>query len=193
MSTVIILNGPPGCGKDTIGNLFADREHYMSLSFKGRMFDIAAASLGMDKALFMENYESRPWKETPRDEWSGKSVRDLMIATSENFMKPFFGEDIFGKIVCSDIRKLRPFVRSFIMTDGGFQAEVDALVKDGNNVILVHMHREGCSFEGDSRDYVQTPMIEKTYTLINDSSMEAAVDALTRIVYEHEGMRTGKY
>lgn len=193
MATVIVLNGPPGCGKDTIGKLFAEKEGYYLLSFKNRMFSIAAASLGMDVSEFLEKYEDREWKESPRVEWGGKSIRDFMIHISEAYMKPFFGKDVFGNFISSDINKLRPFIREFVMTDGGFASEVESLVKNGNDVILVHMHREGCSFKGDSRTYVQTPMIDKTYTLTNDSSMEAAVDALTRIVYEHKGLRTGTY
>nr|CAK6596967.1 unknown function [Klebsiella phage vB_Kpn_K2alpha62] len=46
MKNVIILNGAPGIGKDTIAEIIARKWDYKILSFKSPMFDIARSMLG---------------------------------------------------------------------------------------------------------------------------------------------------
>lgn len=184
MRRVVILNGPPGCGKDTIGAFAADDWGFATLSFKQPMYAIAAATIGMPLEEFMQNYNNREWKEQKHAGWDNKSVRDLMIAVSESFVKPFYGNDYFGRNVAFQINSMAPFVRDYIITDGGFYSEVDALVKEGIDVYIVHMFREGCTFEGDSRNYIvhpETTMME----LYNNGTIEETLHELTRMLKTH--------
>ncbi|MCS5736981.1 DEAD/DEAH box helicase family protein, partial [Herbiconiux daphne] len=147
MSQIIILNGPIGCGKDTVGVAFAEREGWEFTAFKDPMFRIAATTLGMDFHEFIESYQDREWKDSPNEKLNGRTVRELMIHISETYIKPFLGSDYFGQQAADYIRR-RPWQRHFIFGDGGFSPEVEALITAGHDVILVHMYRDGCTFEG---------------------------------------------
>lgn len=192
---VVILNGPPGCGKDTIANSWLEktlgndefRPHVKA--FKEPMYRVAAAALGLPLHEFMELYNDREWKEHNRPEWGGKSVRDLMIATSENYLKPMFGETCMGKLAVSSIQQRIPSQNDVIVfSDGGFKAEVEELEKHFH-VRVVQILRDGCSFEGDSRSYIEGTNLP-TYLLFNDRSVEEAVEDLEWII---EGTRRGLY
>lgn len=192
---VVILNGPPGCGKDTIANSWSEktlgndefRPHVKA--FKEPMYRVAAAALGLPLHEFMELYNDREWKEHNRPEWGGKSVRDLMIATSESYLKPMFGETCMGKLAVSSIQQRIPSQNDVIVfSDGGFKAEVEELEKHFH-VRVVQILRDGCSFEGDSRSYIEGTNLP-TYLLFNDRSVEEAVEDLEWII---EGTRRGLY
>lgn len=192
---VVILNGPPGCGKDTIANSWLEktfgndefRPHVKA--FKEPMYRVAAAALDLPLHEFMELYNDREWKEHNRPEWGGKSVRDLMIATSESYLKPMFGETCMGKLAVSSIQQRIPSQNDVIVfSDGGFKAEVEELEKHFH-VRVVQILRDGCSFEGDSRSYIEGTNLP-TYLLFNDRSVEEAVEDLEWII---EGTRRGLY
>lgn len=184
---VVILNGPPGCGKDTIANAWLEktvgntefRPHVKA--FKEPMYRVAAAALGLPLYEFMELYNDREWKEYSRPKWGGKTVRDLMIATSEDYLKPMFGDTCMGKLAVSSIQQRIPTQNDVIVfSDGGFKAEVEEL-EEHFHVQVVQILRDGCTFEGDSRSYIEGSQ-RNTYYLVNDSTVEDAVDYLNWIV-----------
>ena len=158
MAKIIILNAPPGSGKDTIGNMVEiwSREHVVKMSFKAPMFEIALAILGShDYGKFLDAYNDREHKEKPLDILSGKTPREFMIWISEDVIKPQFGKQYFGKRFNQEARKS---VYPIICTDGGFPDEVIALIEAGHNVQVCRLHRENFTFEGDSRNYIQLPI-----------------------------------
>ncbi|AFR52063.1 hypothetical protein ECBP2_0030 [Escherichia phage ECBP2] len=181
---VVILNGPPGCGKDTIANSWLEktlgndefRPHVKA--FKEPMYRVAAAALGLPLHEFMELYNDREWKEHNRPEWGGKSVRDLMISTSENYLKPMFGDTCMGKLAVSSIQQQQLLGQNdvIVFSDGGFKAEVEELEKHFD-VRVIQIYRDGCTFEGDSRSYIEGTNLS-TYLLFNDGSVEEAVEYL---------------
>lgn len=180
----VILNGPPSSGKDTICVMAAEMWGFASLEFKDPIYEIAATTLGMTKQDFLAKYKDREWKETKRQEWGNRSVRDLMISISEDYIKPFFGKEYFGNKVVKTMESMAPFVRDYIFSDGGFYSETDALIKAGVDVYIVHLYREGCSFEGDSRDYVYHPDAT-TIELQNNGTLEETLETLTRMLKDY--------
>ena len=188
MSKIIILNGPIGCGKDTVGQAFAEREGFEFTSFKEPMFRIAASTMGYSYDDFLEMYQNREWKESPNSQLGGRTVRELMIHISEVYVKPFLGQDYFGQQALRYINQ-RPWQSDFIFGDGGFPAEINVLAEAGHEVVLVHMYRDGCTFEGDSRSYVLTNAVPRIDTLTNNGTVEDAVDALGRILDSYEDQR----
>lgn len=188
MSKVIILNGPIGCGKDTVGEAFANREGFELTCFKEPMFRIAATTLGLDYHEFEEMYRDREWKESPNEKLNGHTVRELMIQISEEYIKPFLGQDYFGQQAAEFIRR-RPWQDRFLFADGGFSNEINVLAEAGHEVILVHMYRDGCTFTNDSRSYVLTNSVPRIYTLTNNGTVEEAVDELGRIFDHYEDSR----
>ena len=75
-----------------------------------------------------------------------------MIWISEDVIKPRFGNGYFGKRFAEDAEVNDIPV---ICTDGGFPDEIIELIRGGHEVKLCRLHREGYTFEGDSRDYIR--------------------------------------
>lgn len=153
MKRAIILNGAPGAGKDTIGCIMADTyEQVRLVSFKSPMFQIAKAMLGeTNYEYFLFLYEDRRYKEEPADILNGKSPRQFMIWISEEVIKPQFGNDYFGLRAAQKIKESDGLV---VIIDGGFPEETQAIINQGIEVKLCRIHREGCTFAGDSRSHL---------------------------------------
>lgn len=155
MSKIIILNGPAGVGKDTIGNALAADYNCIPTSFKRPMFEIAASILGArDFSKFITAYDDRDQKEQPQSFLGGKTCREFMIWISETVVKPLFGKQQFGKLMSEHIRLCDEGFQ-FVCTDGGFPDEVIRLVEVGHDVTLVRLFMDGKTFAGDSRDYIR--------------------------------------
>lgn len=155
MSKIIILNGPAGVGKDTIGNALVIDYSCVQVSFKRPMFGIAASMLGATNfSKFMKAYDDRNQKEKPQVFLGGKTCREFMIWISENVVKPLFGNQHFGKLM-SEYIELCDEGLQFVSTDGGFPDEVIRLVEDGHDVTIVRLFMDGKTFDGDSRNYIR--------------------------------------
>lgn len=152
---IIILNGPPGCGKDTIAAyLTGHRYAAVKASFKQPMFDIAFSMLGVYRYdEFIDLYNDREQKEKPQAILQGKSPRQFMIWISEEVMKPAFGEQYFGNRMVEQVHEMYRDL-AVVISDGGFHEEIKPLVKAGHEVHICRLHREGFTFDGDSRNYI---------------------------------------
>ncbi len=150
---LIVLNGPPHVGKDTIAKIFVDREGYAELTFKDQLISAAIAVARIDRETWRGRYEDRQLKEEPWGRLGGLSQRQYLIKVSEEWVKPLFGRDWFGKCLAATAAEMLD--DEIIVSDGGFPEEVLAVAaQSGHEVHLVRLHRPGYTFEGDSRDYV---------------------------------------
>lgn len=187
---VIILNGPPGVGKDALAKFGGLRFNATHLSFKGPMFEIAHGMLG-DRGFnaMMSAYNERSRKELPMYTLSGLSPREFMIHISEDVVKPLFGNGHFGVLLCDKIKSIKGRV---IISDGGFQDEIESVVRRlplDTRVNLFRLHRNGFSFEGsgDSRSYINIPgLISDRYrefdlTLV-DGCVMSALDEIAKFM-----------
>lgn len=166
--TIVLINAPAGTGKDTIGKALVE-EGFAPEAFKAPLFWLVPEAMEMNSWDFAFNYEDKiGWKDDKSGVYGlpvGKSVRDLMIHTSENFIKPFFGKDYFGRSLARRIKEEEDtlgYKIYWVITDGGFDAEVFALINEfGHRVRIVQVEREGHrSFEGDSRDWLNVAGVE---------------------------------
>jgi dephospho-CoA kinase len=145
---IIILNGPPGSGKDTAARYLAQKGGTIQ-SFKEPIHRVTADLLDMSYDFYLSRYEQLKANGI-RLQYGALLFTDLRqwyIHYSENIMKPIYGKDIFG------LMAKKRLVDVNIFSDGGFQEEVDALGK----VTLVHIHREGHTFKNDSRGWLPNP------------------------------------
>lgn len=157
--SIFLLNGPPRSGKDTAAKYLEQRYSGKLLKFAEPIKRaVTAIYHGGNRAEF-DKYDTPELKDTPQAVYFGKTCREVQIAVSENFLKPFHGDKgIFGKILALEIDRQLPRYQEgpYFISDSGFRGEAEILVdKYGScNVFLVRIHRESHSFKGDSRDYI---------------------------------------
>ena len=184
---VIILNGAPSSGKDTIAKLFKDQINFEHMEVKAELFKIALQLSGISHGDWFERYDNREnnFKEQPWDRLGGLSQREFLIKISEEWMKPVFGNHIFGKKAAESVMLLNDDSVA-VFSDGGFQDELNAMVQElgEDNILLVRLHREGCSFVNDSRSHLSH---KHEIDIYNDLSVSSAA---TTIHYEY-GMKIG--
>lgn len=153
---VIILNGAPSTGKDTIAFSLQEALHFEKKEVKQELFKIALSISGISDEEWFDRYDNRSHnlKEASWDKLGGLSQREFMIKISEDWMKPVFGNDIFGIKAAESV--LNSDEEIFIFSDGGFKEELDAMSRllGEDNVLLIRLHRDGCSFKNDSRTHL---------------------------------------
>lgn len=180
---VIILNGPPGCGKDTIARLLCEVAPVLQGEFKAVLYDETANLLSsiiysIDPAHDLihpyevrDRNEDRALKELP---WiGGLSVRRWLQITSEMVCKKDHGQDYFGRRA-ADIWYGKYI--HHVISDGGFDAEVQAVVDKfgADNVYVVRLRRAGFDFGTDTRTYISgSNAIECDFHLEEDNPLPA--------------------
>jgi hypothetical protein len=98
------------------------------------------------------------------------SIREAMIYVSEVICKPRFGDDFFGRARAA---KLIPQL-TYIDDSCGFVEELPPLIErvGQDNILLIRIHRDGCTFDGDSRKLISDGVITNTFDVYNNGSLE---------------------
>lgn len=211
---VVVFNSPPRGGKgvgashmkDVIngqeGNLAA-----FHMEFKDELFKIAANVVGISVETLLQGYDlqvrdvndsdqswARRFSEVSMDTWWKDvplydieqellSTRKLLIHMSENVIKPSFGSDAFGKALVSQL----PENGIVFISDSGFPEELQPVIDHvgADNLLVVRIHRDGCTFEGDSREYLTAEMFEdniKIRDIYNNGSLDVFKDEVEALV-----------
>jgi len=150
MKKILLLNGPPRSGKDTIAEWLETRGWYhgkFSKVLKERCHDLYGMT-GEAHDAFEEE------KDTVLPEFYGVSPRDAYINLSEDLMKPRHGEDIWVRMFVDELKNVSNDY--IVVSDLGFQVEYETLMKlfGYKKISLGMIYRAGCDFSKDSRDYV---------------------------------------
>jgi len=158
---VIFLNGPPHCGKDWGGNaLHKKLSRSYPIKFAAPIkFMIGAIVHEPITVIESKKEDTLPFPSTQID-----TYRELMIHISEQWMKPDFGDDIFGRLAVKRIAQLTPAPDYVIVTDSGFAEEAQPVgeLVGWDNCLLIHINADGTTFEGDSRSYITLPCASAT-------------------------------
>lgn len=191
--SVIMFNGPPGCGKDYATSVLV-RELSLKgtaahhLEVKNRLIDLTCLIHDMDRDEWDRMYH-HPTKDMPLVQFGGMSMRQALIRVSETVIKPNYGLDYFGRAAG---KTLKDGVNVF--SDGGFEPEIRAIIKSvgEDNFLLIRVHpivdgeAKGFEGSGDSRSYVMgegIPAVDVTndYTqLFTDTVMDAVAPLMNR-------------
>lgn len=188
---IIIANGPPYSGKDTFVNYILQKHpEYVWCRFKDILYIESYARLFPNKEIEMYEWVSIcnnvSLKDIPlpkvltkenislwqKNEYNGDiniSPRNELIYQSEDVIKKDHGEAGVAYITCQNIKKdLFYKEKTYIFSDGGFNVEVNALKEylNTDNIIVVRIEADGCTFDNDSREYIDNP----TYTIFNDKT-----------------------
>ena len=157
---VLLLNGPPRCGKDTISSALHRFDPIIhEEKFARPLKDTAPLLYGVTRDEWIRKYDTSAYKDMPSPTFFGKSAREVQIAISENLLKPLHGKDVFGRLLVSRINKLpraEAPPRLVVVSDSGFRAEAEKVVEEvgKDNVFLCRIYRKGCDYSGDSRGYI---------------------------------------
>lgn len=161
---VVLVNGPPGAGKDTAGralctSLTGDNIRIMKMA--RRLKESVHADYGMPNVPH-DYFED--CKDEPHPAFFGKTPRQAYIDKSELMIKPVLGDQFYGKIFLRDLLYERERgLRMAIITDTGFASECVPLLEivPTSRILLLRVHAEsrGKSFAGDSRSYIDLPGI----------------------------------
>jgi len=148
---IIVLNGPPHSGKDTIGTMLARCSDGVYLfKFANALKIMTHRALGLD-GYYPDFFEES--KDSVLPAFHSVTPREAYIAMSEGFAKPLFGQGYFGKRLADEIKQCLLRCHSIgtpmqyaVVTDGGFKHEVKELADEfGNeNMLLCHIFKAGC-------------------------------------------------
>lgn len=149
---VILLNGPPGSGKDTIAEAMLkfwqypdarplvtsagfkmdlpNRPDRRRVSFKSKLIDIAVIiakkvrRCDWDHRYTDRKLKEQPWNKLPLIKESGEhhSQRSWLIYVSEDIIKPTMGQSYLGDAALLEVLSIQEQVTIF--SDSGFEGEI---------------------------------------------------------------------
>ena len=200
---IILLNAPAGAGKDAIGSRLSVLTGAPTRAFKEHLYQCTSTVFNLPVELVRGLAGDRKTKEEPYKGFSipthrwralmsdlGKSTvgrepkiltpREALIYTSEYIIKPTMGKDYFGRIFTNTL----DLNRGVIFTDSGFEDEVTPLIESygKKKVFIVQFDREGCSFQGDSRNYLYVPEGVPNIWLKNDDTIDSFCNKVLEFV-----------
>ena len=188
MQYIVALNGPPKVGKDTLATMLRhlmDQECNIPthLDHLARpMREMAMSLVGVnpqDFGLYNE-IKDKPQsllKTALRGDFD--SIRKLMIRTSEDFIKPTYGPDFWGRKLVSDHKWFAlGYPGVLIVPDLGFKAEGDVFESTATT-LFVQVDREGTTWEGDSRGPVSG--VNTFHVFNNGTPFDAALAILNQM------------
>lgn len=143
---VILLNGPPRAGKDTIGEMLVQSiPRTVAVKFAQPIIDYMFKVHGIRMSDVAKD-EAHP-------NLCGRTPRQVAIHYSEKMCKPLFGQDYFGHEAVKQMQKLPKGIDTAVFTDSGFVNEAVPVLKAATSMMVVRIHRRSCTFHGDSRSY----------------------------------------
>lgn len=175
---IILFNAPPGAGKDHAAQ-------YIVKNYAGACLDKFARVL-KERTHALYGFPERSWsyyencKDEPHNDFMGITPRQAYINVSEKYFKPMHGEKVFGEILARELDKYE--WNLLVISDSGFKPEAEVLIDKygSNNITLVRIHREGHTFDGDSRSYIELPV--ETIDMWNLGNIDFTIH-LNDIVY----------
>lgn len=189
---VLFLNGPPRCGKDSVGRMLNEASPFVRVVKFAHALKVATHALfaglqgrlpvlngdgkwrcvdpyAVNKLCLSEHYEHD--KDKPHEDFMGETPRQAYIAVSEMLCKPFLGPHIFGHLLAETMQRCDSPGTVWVVTDCGFPYELKPIISlyGPDRCMLVTITREGCTYDGDSRRYIAPEEVGLRATSIDNS------------------------
>jgi hypothetical protein len=123
-----ILNGPPKSGKDTAATFIDVHKNAAHLKFAGPLKEGLKTLLMEDCEAWYRITETGLKNQKFAPIFQNFTPRECLIDLSESFMKGHFGEDIFGRLMIKQIKRLKKGC-NVVISDCGFDLEVLPVVE----------------------------------------------------------------
>lgn len=169
---LILFNGPRHSGKDTAALHLeqARNAYHFKFSAPIKAAIKAAFQLTDEEVLVLESIKTEP-----TEILLGKSYVETQISFSEEWAKCFWSPYFFGLLAAQVVRKelVKGQRNLYVCSDSGFSSEAQAVVDlfGKENVLLVKIYRDGKTFAGDSRDYIDLDGVT-TISLTNNWNVD---------------------
>lgn len=190
----LLLNGPPKCGKDTVTSELVQYIKFQHIKFAGPMKRALAALLDVPESA-IEAYKDIPSAVLQHPGTVTKehrdTIRQLLISMSEDWLKPKYGPDIFGRIFWQHAKNSAlPLI---IASDCGFRDEVERVIGNAGkkNCVLVRIHRADCTFDRDSRSYMPDGLCD-TWDITNNGTVYDFTMKVLRLITREMGLTLTK-
>lgn len=165
MLNIILVNGPPGSGKDHFYK-YIDLCHS---NINPYHFKFAQPIRDFLKAVYDFTDEDIIFYKDIKHPKYNKSIREIMIDFSENFIKKLHGSYFFADQCANSVLDFIEDLDSptIILTDCGFNYEVQRFIDiiqeriTDVNFQIVRLYGK-YDFSGDSRSYIEIPGIPTT-------------------------------
>ena len=178
---VVLLNGPPKSGKDTIADALVQAVGPLwSVNYKLSSVLKATARAMFSLSDTQYNAVERPENKDKKGYagLSNKSWREVLISLSEDYIKPTYGEDFFGIAAAKAINtfSISGYSHVFI-SDSGFREEAETLVTmcPTCNFTLARLYRVGTNFSKDSRSLWPNNSLMNEISIMNEGTVDQAV------------------
>jgi len=172
---VTILNGPPRSGKNTLADGVQD-SNLRQLSFAAPIKNALKAFFNLTPEEFRKF--DNELKDIVQERLFGMSWRQWCMKFSEEFIKPNLGKRVFGDLLTHNIEQLSKDeefpVTEFIISDSGFDEEVKPLIEKfgKDSITIIKLKRDGCSFAGDTRFYLDSQGLGVNEVWIENSELD---------------------
>lgn len=154
LDKVIIFQGPPGIGKDTLAGLIAAEWQVATYEFKTALYTAAADHFNVCPKWLKSVNASRAEKELPHPALQGMSPRDALIYASEVLLKENDPES--GAVGHALVKQMLPTSKgcTVFITDGGTNnAEIHAVANSAKHTFIVQLTHPDFYFT-DTRKYI---------------------------------------
>lgn len=185
---IILLNGPPGSGKDAAAQAIADRGVSIWITRMSMPMKLAFNAMMETKIDAIGN---SPWEADKEKAiaYLGVSYRQWQIDFSEKFMKALYGNDIFVRLFRrrhAEFELANGPVSVIVVPDCGFEIEYNGLLHlYGNAVNLIRVHRPGFDYARDSRSYIgPEPPAPRVYDVQNDGTLQTYHARIFSVVHK---------
>jgi len=185
MTRLVLFNGPPGCGKDTIVRGLTQYLKFSHLKFAAPIKRMACGLLDCDMS----------WLEANKDTFiipfgykHDITLRQFLIELSEKFFKPLYGDNVFGNLLWNEVKRAPN--KLVLVSDCGFHSEVHRVVGNAGkaNCLIVRIHRSGHNFVGDSRSYLEDGICKTVDVYNTHTSHWLTIASLRVIMNSYKGI-----
>lgn len=168
---LVLLNGPPGSGKDTLAKALVDAGVGIVHEYKKHLFDYARTRLTRAEMAEIDRIwgagsESHRQKDEPNYILGGCTPRQKVISVS-TIARGLHGDNVFSLMF---LREAQPGT-TYIVPDVGYDSDYWSLTTH-YHVLVVRLSRDGCTFANDSRKYLDGPRADDVIHLHNSDMQQ---------------------